>query len=162
MRFELASTIDILLSSFQTLKYTVFLMQLNMRWKTNRNITTLLLRSYKCLFFVYFLRCYSVLSILCLCRPFFIFERCPDSNPEKSAVTSRRTTNLATHLLQLSQQPPISPNLATHLPSTQPPISHHLSHPPPPTQPPISHQLSHPCLINLATHRPNLAFRTIF
>ncbi len=35
--------------------------------------------------------------LLCLCRPFCIFDGCLDSNPE-SALASRRATNLATHL----------------------------------------------------------------
>ncbi len=34
----------------------------------------------------------------CLCRPFCIFERCLDSNPESCRMASRRATNLATHL----------------------------------------------------------------
>ncbi len=46
---------------------------------------------------------------------FFYFERCLDSNPaQRAAVTSKRATNLATHLPYVATH---LPSLATHLPT---------------------------------------------
>jgi hypothetical protein len=42
--------------------------------------------------------------LLCLCRPFCIFERCLDSNPE-SCRSKQHFTNLATHLLDWPSHP---------------------------------------------------------
>ncbi len=67
------------------------------------------------LFFVYFI---SGLEwpFLCLCRTFFIFERCL-IRTQRAAVASRRATNLATHLPDQCSHPSLY--LATHLPQQQ-------------------------------------------
>jgi hypothetical protein len=74
---------------------------------------------------VYLTPCYPILyrakawragvcwSLLCLCRPFCIFERCLDSNPESCRSKQARYYNLATHLPSYSAP---NPRLATHLP----------------------------------------------
>jgi hypothetical protein len=78
--------------------------------------------------------------LLCLCRPFCIFERCLDSNLESwrskqvryqlshpsPKLSHPSPNNLSTHLpnLAIQQFSHPSPNkLATHLPTTLPPIS---------------------------------------
>ncbi len=53
------------------------------------------------IFCIYFWRARICWPLLCLCRPFCVFERCLDSNPTScrlAAVASRRATNLATQL----------------------------------------------------------------
>ncbi len=61
-----------------------------------------ILYSYVCYFFFFFLfwRAIVFWPLLCLCRPFCIFERCLDwIRTQRAAVASRRATDLGTHLL---------------------------------------------------------------
>jgi len=52
-------------------------------------------------FILFFWRLRVCWPLLCLCRPFCIFERCLDSNPERCHIkqASYQCTNLAIHLL---------------------------------------------------------------
>ncbi len=74
--------------------------------------------SFSCLLktiFTCYLRARMCWPLLCLCRPFCIFERCLDSIPESCRSKQARYCNLATHLpINLATHLPV--NLATHLP----------------------------------------------
>jgi hypothetical protein len=48
------------------------------------------------IFIVYFFGGLECIGHYFACRPFCVFERSPDSNPESCAVASRRATDLAT------------------------------------------------------------------
>jgi hypothetical protein len=54
--------------------------------------------------------------LLCLCRPFCIFEKCLDSNPETCSSRQARYKLSHPSPYQLSRPSPF--NLATHLPPT--------------------------------------------
>ncbi len=56
------------------------------------------LRCFPTEFFLYiFWRSSEGWPLLCLFRPFCIFQRCLNSNPESCRIASRRATNLASH-----------------------------------------------------------------
>jgi hypothetical protein len=71
---------------------------------------------------IFFLRARVCWTLLFLCRPFCIFERCLDSNPQGAAVACRCATNLATHLNR-NLVTHVPSNLASHLPTY---LSNHL------------------------------------
>ncbi len=141
----------------------------------------------KSLLFVYFLRARVCWSLLFFCRPFSIFERCLDSNPESclrkqardqlshlspplshpspiSPTYPSHLSHLATHLLHLATHlHPLSTNLL-HLATYLPQLATYL--PTYPLSPPLSHPSpprSHPSAPfshpspHLATHLPHIA-----
>jgi hypothetical protein len=92
---ELAFVIYIiLLSSFIVYEYDLFVYHL-----LNLGNTFYLSAIFSFYYyFFFFLRTRVCWPLLCLCRPFCIFERCLNSNPESCRSKHRRATNLATHL----------------------------------------------------------------
>jgi hypothetical protein len=96
-------------------------------------------------FFWFFWRARVCWPLLCLFRPFLVFEGCLDS----TAAASRRTTNLASHPSPYLSQPPPPPPLSYPSPLLSHPSpllshpSHYLSNPSPLLSQP-SPYLSHP------------------